>query len=221
MSNLREVLSQSFQQQAQNLNFAAVGRIVSYDAGSQRASVQPSVPRLLSNGESEGMPVLEDVPVLWPRAGGASITFPVRAGDGCLIIFLDRSIDEWKTGKSEAPTDPRQHALSDAIAIMGLVDFNGGGGSGEAVEIKMGGTTITIDGSTANITAPSVTIDAPQVSMTGTLSVSGGVSAGGAMTIDGSLSVLGGSVEHQGVNIGSDHRHGGVESGGNRTDGPE
>jgi hypothetical protein len=35
-------------------------------------------------------PMISGVPVIFPRSGGASITMPVKVGDGCLIVFLDR-----------------------------------------------------------------------------------------------------------------------------------
>jgi hypothetical protein len=65
------------------------------------------------------------VPVIFPRAGEASLTFPVSPGDACLLLFIERSTDLWKSvGGIVAPNDPRKFDLSDAVAIMGLMPFS-------------------------------------------------------------------------------------------------
>jgi hypothetical protein len=70
------------------------------------------------------MPVINNVPVIWPRTSLGSISFPLTHGDGVLLIFSERSLDEWlSNGGALAPNDPRQFDLSDAIAIPGLFSF--------------------------------------------------------------------------------------------------
>lgn len=222
MSDLRELLEASFSQQSRGLHTALPGRIESYDAGSQKASVKPLLSRSLDTGETEELPVVNDVPVIWPRSGGASMTFPVSRGDGCLLIFIERSTDEFKTrGGVQAPADKRNHSLSDAVALMGFVHFGGGGGSSDAVEIKMDGAVVQIKGNEVSIDAPQVAITAPNVQITGNVSVTGDFSASGGMVVEGSLDVNGAHVNHNGTNIGDDHVHGGIERGGSNTDGPE
>lgn len=65
-------------------------------------------------------PILPDVPIVWPRAGGFALTFPVKVGDECLVVFADRCIDAWwQSGGVQKPMDERMHDLSDAFAIFG------------------------------------------------------------------------------------------------------
>ncbi len=65
-------------------------------------------------------PLLVDVPVVFPRGGGCTLTFPVKAGDECLVIFADRCIDFWwQSGGIQEPVDERMHDLSDAFCIVG------------------------------------------------------------------------------------------------------
>lgn len=113
-----------------NLNTCLPARIESYDHAKQAASVQPLINRrLLADGgqTSESLPVIPAVPVVWPRSGGASLTFPVKKGDTCLLVFSQRSIDKWKArGGQVTPDDGRKHALSDAVAVMGVQPFVGG-----------------------------------------------------------------------------------------------
>jgi hypothetical protein len=70
------------------------------------------------------IPVVTNVPVIWPGAGGMRVTFPIAVGDTVLLLFSDRSLDVWLAQGGEVdPLDPRKHALSDAVAIPGLRDF--------------------------------------------------------------------------------------------------
>lgn len=219
MNDLASLLEQSFRQMLQSVHTAMPGQVESYSGG--RASVKPLISRQLDTGEVEELPVLNDVPIIWPRSGGASMTFPVKPGDKCLLIFVERSLDEFKSnGSMVAPQDPRTHSISDAVALMGFAHFDGGS-SGDTVEIKMGSTTINIGDGDVKIDAPSVSIKSPSVAIDGNVSVTGDFSASGGMTVDGSLAVQGGSLTHRGTNVGDDHEHGGVERGGSKTDGPE
>lgn len=221
MTNLTSLLLRAQQQASRSMNFAMPGRILSYDGGAQRASVQPSLGRLLRDGREERLPVLNDVPVLWPQSGGASMTFPVGAGDGCLLIFCDRSLDEWKgEGGEPLPDDPRAHDLSDAVAIMGFNPFGEVAGSGSSVQIKMGGTTFDLDGGSVAINAPSVKVTAPSIDMEGDVSVAGNFTVEGAGG-GGDVNITSGTLRHNGVNIGNTHRHSGVTTGGGNTGGPQ
>ncbi|MFW8450019.1 Gp138 family membrane-puncturing spike protein, partial [Klebsiella pneumoniae] len=65
---------------------------------------------------SVNLPLLVDVPVVFPRGGGCTLTFPVKPGDECLVIFADRCIDFWwQSGGIQEPVDERMHDLSDAF----------------------------------------------------------------------------------------------------------
>ena len=41
------------------------------------------------------IPVLLDVPIVIPRAGGYCLTMPIKQGDECLVVFGDMCIDGW------------------------------------------------------------------------------------------------------------------------------
>lgn len=103
------------------------GRIEKYDHTKQKASVKPLIKKQYRDGEVQSLPVIVNVPVVWPRSGGASLTFPVQAGDGVLLLFTERAMERWLSSGGEAvPGDPRKFDLSDAIAIPGLVPFTEG-----------------------------------------------------------------------------------------------
>ena len=108
-----------------NIHTAFPGKIVSYEFETKKAQIQPMVDKKYTDGTTEPMPVLNNVPVIFPFASGASITFPVNEGDYCLVLCCERSIDNFlANGQQAAPTDPRKFDLSDGVAIMGLLPFN-------------------------------------------------------------------------------------------------
>lgn len=94
--------------------------IVSYDATLQRAKIQPVLKKKYRTGEIVEVPVINDVPVAWPRAGQAIMHFPLKAGDTGLAICSERSVDLWKTfGGKVDPKDTRKHDYSDAFFLPG------------------------------------------------------------------------------------------------------
>jgi hypothetical protein len=125
-----ETINAAIKQFQAELNTCLPARIENYNHAAQSASVQPLLDRrlLTSDGsEPEALPIIPSVPVVWPRSGGASLTFPVRTGDTCLLVFSQRSLDRWKAeGGQVTPDDGRKHALADAVAIMGVQALEGG-----------------------------------------------------------------------------------------------
>lgn len=84
-------------------------RIVSYDAATQTASVQPwaNDPELQPDGSIGGtvLPVVAGVPVRWPWAGGRALTWGMAAGDRAVAVFRTVSHDEVDSG-ADCPVTP-------------------------------------------------------------------------------------------------------------------
>lgn len=103
---------------------ALPGIVESVDLERQTVTVQPATKSRirLDDGTytSVPLPLLPDVPIVFPRGGGFALTFPIQPGDECLVIFADRCIDAWwQSGEVQEQADLRQHDLSDGIAIFG------------------------------------------------------------------------------------------------------
>lgn len=97
---------------------ALPGEITSFDVETGLASVQPRAKYRKPNGETLDYPIITGVPVMFPQSSGFTIAYPIRAGDGCLLIFSDEALDFWQYGKE---TGTRlKHDLTNAIAIPGL-----------------------------------------------------------------------------------------------------
>lgn len=96
------------------------GKIVSFDASKCTGSVQPSGKFKKANGQFVDYPELSNVPViiLQSMSQKATIAFPIKEGDGCFIFFSEQQLDYWKNERE--PTTDFRHALSNAIAFVGL-----------------------------------------------------------------------------------------------------
>ena len=109
----REALKQEI---FSSLHCALPGTVVSFDPSTQTAGIQPAV-----KIGSRMFPVLPEVPVFFPGTRENAITWPVSAGDECLVILADAEIDAWfENGEASAPRSARKHSLSDAFAFVGF-----------------------------------------------------------------------------------------------------
>jgi len=127
---------------------AIPGYVVSYNAELRKATVQPYLKRNTEDGE-ERLPAITNVPIIFPGGGGGTLTFPITTGDTVLILFSERSLDNWLTsGREGTPGDVRKFDLIDAIAIPGLQDFKNAvaADSGDVV-LYHGGSKVAIDSS--------------------------------------------------------------------------
>lgn len=109
-----------------NLRVAIPGIIDSFDPVEQTVTVQPAIKERVivdQNGTVRelSLPLLLDVPIVIPRAGGIALTLPVQKGDECLVIFADSCIDAWwSQGSVQVQAEKRRHDLSDGFAILGV-----------------------------------------------------------------------------------------------------
>ncbi|HHZ8175830.1 TPA: Gp138 family membrane-puncturing spike protein [Klebsiella pneumoniae] len=205
---LAQVLASERRTLNEQLRVAMPGIIQSFDPGDDdrppTCVVQPAIRYIErdndGNKSTKDYPLLVDVPVVFPRGGGCTLTFPVKAGDECLVIFADRCIDFWwQSGGIQDPVDERMHDLSDAFCIVGPQSQAKkiSGISTSAVELRSddGETKLSLNPASGAIngTAP------------------GGFNLNGLKILsDGRLQLVDGSIVDK-------HTHGGVEPGGSST----
>lgn len=117
-----EVYRKLLDQFGADLRVACPGIVESFDATAQTATVNVALREKINidgNLEWTDIPTLVDVPVLFPRAGGYALTFPVQPGDECLVVFCDMCIDaHWQSGGVQNQIDKRRHDLSDGVAYL-------------------------------------------------------------------------------------------------------
>jgi hypothetical protein len=96
------------------------GIVQRYDPATNTVDVQPAIQRTFQDGV-QNFPLLEGVPVHFPGGGGWTVTFPIAAGDECLLIFSERCINYWHvTGELRPGENYRLHDPSDAFALVGI-----------------------------------------------------------------------------------------------------
>lgn len=99
---------------------AGPGKIVSYDENTKRGTIIPAFRRKFTDGTTEALPMLHNVPVLHPSGGGFTLLFPLPKGEPVLLIFCMRGIDRFKeTYEIEDPSGGIME-LKDAVAIAGF-----------------------------------------------------------------------------------------------------
>lgn len=103
---------------------ALPGIVQSVNWTEMTVSVQPSIQGKVLNPNGSvstvNLPVLIHVPIVFPSAGGFTMTFPIAPGDEALVVFAARCIDSWwQLGGVGAPIENRMHDLSDGFAIIG------------------------------------------------------------------------------------------------------
>ena len=113
-------LKESVQESLDGVHTCIPGEIVSFDAGNCTAVVKPIGKIKLPNGQKVEYPQIAKVPVCFQQSSSqeSCICFPVKPGDGCLLLFAEQALDAWRSGGEEFPD--LKHDLTNAIAIMGV-----------------------------------------------------------------------------------------------------
>lgn len=199
------------------LHTSLPGIIENFDSVTQTATVAPAIKRVIINRGVEeisltsiGITPLINVPVIYPRGGGFSLTFPVKRGDECLITFIERGLDNWhQRGGVQEPAGKRYHSYSDAVATVGLSslpnvisDYNA-----DSVQLRSDTNEVSITLDSAN----DVTIDCANLIVNGDSTFNGNVLVNGDITYTGTL--IGPNAELDNV-ISDSNVVGGVEMAG-------
>ena len=124
MTSPADIMKQIVNYGISNMHTCLPGKIVSYDYTEQKATVQPLLKKKYADNEIQKLPEITNVPIVFPSGTNFSMHWPLNAGDNVLLLFCERSLDNWlSTGGEVAPQDPRKFDLSDAIGIPGLIPF--------------------------------------------------------------------------------------------------
>ncbi len=109
-----------------SINCTQIGIIQSFDTATQTATIKLALKKVVSVNPDgtrtiEEYPLILKCPVMTLFGGVDFLSMPIVAGDNCIVLFNDRELDNWQaTGGGTAPTSPRLHDMSDAIAIVGI-----------------------------------------------------------------------------------------------------
>jgi len=198
--------------------------VQSFNANKQTITAQLAIQGIVTGQDGKqsavDYPLLLDVPIIVPRAGGFTVTVPIKAGDECLIVFASRCIDTWwqSGGYKNIPAWSRTHDLSDGFAIMGTFSqaTKISGYSTNSVQVRtddgstfaeVGHGVINLNAATVNINTQSFNVNAPQSNFNGSQTTTGNITANG-------------DVNSGGIGF-NNHTHSGVQSGNNSTGKPQ
>lgn len=180
-----------FNKMMQNTDDMLPAKVLSYDRTTNRATVQPLIMVVTTDDTAIQRPPVASIPVMQYGGGGFMVSAPVKAGDIGWIKANDRDISLFLQGGDHSPPNTfRKKSFSDAMFIPDV----------------MGG--YTIDGAdTNNLVVQS--LDGTSKVSVGTDKITlkvGGVSL--EVSASG-VAITGGTVTHDGIDIGKTHTNGG------------
>lgn len=122
--SLSDVIAAAIEAHGNDLHVAMPAQVVTYYPDSQTLDALPVFTKTFFDTEGnkimEALPLIQNIPVCFPRGGTAMITWPLVPGDFVLLICADRNMGQWQeTGESGDQGDTRAHELSGAFAIPG------------------------------------------------------------------------------------------------------
>ena len=97
--SLAQLLKQAIDNRLLDVHTALIAKVENYDADKQLVDVSPVLQRRVKDSQgrfiNEQLPMLCDVPLIFPRASGYFIAFPIQPGDFVQLIFNETDIEAW------------------------------------------------------------------------------------------------------------------------------
>ncbi len=123
--SLAELISRALESRLAQVRVSMPGIVVSYDAASKTAVVQPALHDVLFDENDDraanALPKIQNVPVVFPGSSKLTLHFGLEPGDTGDLIFATNSISDWRvSGRAGAPGDLRLHPLGSAKFYPGL-----------------------------------------------------------------------------------------------------
>lgn len=161
---------------ADGVHTAFPGEIVDFDPGKCTATVQPKIQYKRSDGGGNmDYPQIYNVTVCFPKSSNQDFTiaFPIKPGDGCMIVVSEQSLEYWKTGQAD---NDLSHDMSNAMCIPGLYKE-----SNDAVEEACADDAIVIKAKATKMKLKDneVTVESTDIILKGNVTIEGSLSAPG------------------------------------------
>lgn len=130
-----------------NLRCCIPGIIQSYNKATNTAEIQPAIREEIVNEDNSvsyvNLPLLINVPILFPMCLNGGVTLPLQQGDEVLVLFSDLSYDNfWVHGNIQNPIEVRRHDLSDGLAIPTAISRKNTKYVSDGLNIKLGNAQI-------------------------------------------------------------------------------
>lgn len=194
-----------------NMENMLPARVIAYDRARNRATVQPVVALVTTDGNAVSRAQIPSVPVLQLGGGGFVLSFPIKVGDLGWLHASDRDISLFLQSLEDgAPNTARMHTFQDGMFIPdNLRQWTLDGEDQERAVFQStdGLTRVAIGTDGVFITAPLVHHESAEVTMSGNLTVDGRITGTGGVTGPNNITLEG-------------HKHTGVTAGGGTSGGP-
>jgi len=200
---LTGLMKMTVQKAMQGMDSMMPVEVVKYDRATNRATVKHLIQMQGTNGDKVDRAQIASVRVQQFGNAKFSISLPIKPGDKGWLKAADRDISLFQQdiNKADAPNTERMHSFQDGVFMpdaMGAGDAPAGQGDKTVIGSVTGGFYFSFDDDGCELKIGPVTFT---------------VTAGG-------VDITGGTVTHNGKNIGSTHTHGGVIPGAANTDVP-
>ena len=121
--SLHAFVNEQIDQRERSVQTSFPAKVVSYSAAEGVVTVEPQFievwriedERIQEPIESAADAYIENVPVLFPRSGDFSITFPIAADSFGLVTCTKYSLDVWRSTLEKDPGDTRKFTMSGAV----------------------------------------------------------------------------------------------------------
>lgn len=183
-----------------SLNQMLPAKVIAYDRTANRVQVQLLIDMVTTGGQQVPRCQLSNIPVFVFGNSRVFLSFDLIAGDLGWVLVSDRDISLFlQTYQEVPPNTPRLFSFSDGVFLpdtMHGYTINPADTSATVlstldatvrIAISEGGVVITspivtINSTTATLNATTVTVTSPAINMTGTLAVTGDITATGNIT---------------------------------------
>lgn len=180
---IQEIIN-TVRENIKGLHTACPGKIISYDTETGLATVLPIMKFKTPSGNVIDYPQITGVPVWIPQTANQNVTiaYPIKANDGCMIIFAEQSLDYWMYGQ-ETSTD-LGFDLTNAICIPGLFPA-----ANPVLKEACNTNSLIID-----VSGTRLSVKDSGMKITGNISIEGNLNVKGNTVMNGNLTTSGGTV---------------------------
>ncbi len=202
----------AFRNLLMNIDDMLPATVVSYDDTSNRAVIKPLVMMVTTGGRKVARGVLANIPVFRFGGGGFFIRMPVKPGDFGWLKANDRDISLvfQRGGLEDEPNTARLHTFSDAMFFPDTLKgwaIDGKNTDALVVQSADGSVCLSLHGDKAVLDTPLFEVNAPETIYTGNVTINGN------HAVNGDSNASGGTLKHNGKDIGSNHKHSGIQRG--------
>lgn len=178
-------------------------------------SVRILVDQITGNNETVSHGEITNVPYFRLQGGSNAVIIDPKVGDIGMCSFSTRDISSVKLARAIAPPGSRRsYDMSDAMYFGGFLN------EAPAQYIHFTDTGITVySPNQVDVEAPLVNVIANLTTINSDTIINGNLSVIGDSNMTGAFNTVG-TITNNGVDIGSSHKHSGVQTGGGNTGNP-